>query len=35
MAIDTETELTVPIEGMTCASCVRRVQKALKCVEGV
>src|SRR5688500_204242 len=28
-------ELTLPIEGMTCASCVRRVEKALTKVEGV
>jgi len=27
--------LTIPIEGMTCASCVLRVEKALKKVEGV
>jgi P-type Cu+ transporter len=27
--------LTLPIEGMTCASCVRRVEKALQKVEGV
>lgn len=27
--------LTLPIEGMTCASCVLRVEKALKKVEGV
>src|SRR5438093_1397856 len=29
------TELTLPITGMTCASCVRRVEKALKKVDGV
>jgi Cu+-exporting ATPase len=29
------TELTLPVEGMTCASCVRRVEKALKRVDGV
>ena len=28
-------ELTLPITGMTCASCVRRVEKALKKVDGV
>ena len=28
-------ELTLPVEGMTCASCVRRVEKALTRVEGV
>jgi len=27
--------LNLPIEGMTCASCVARVEKALKKVEGV
>ncbi len=26
---------TLEIEGMTCASCVGRVEKALKSVEGV
>jgi Cu+-exporting ATPase len=30
-----ETEATLPIEGMTCASCVRRIEKALHRVEGV
>ena len=29
------TEWTLPIEGMTCASCVARVEKALKKVPGV
>ena len=29
------TELALPIEGMTCASCVRRVERALSKVEGV
>ena len=29
------TELDIPIEGMTCASCVRRVEKALGQVPGV
>jgi len=28
-------EAILPIEGMTCASCVRRVEKALAKVEGV
>lgn len=27
--------LTIPVEGMTCASCVARVEKALQRVEGV
>jgi len=30
-----ERELALPIEGMTCASCVRRVEKALAKVPGV
>src|SRR5205814_10386700 len=30
-----EEVLTLPIEGMTCASCVRRVERALSKVEGV
>ncbi|MFL5735191.1 MAG: heavy metal translocating P-type ATPase [Chloroflexia bacterium] len=29
------TELTLPVGGMTCASCVRRVERALQKVEGV
>ncbi|MER3439211.1 MAG: heavy metal translocating P-type ATPase, partial [Chloroflexota bacterium] len=29
------TEVTLPIEGMTCASCVRRVERALTKVPGV
>src|SRR5689334_19696789 len=28
-------ELTLPVGGMTCASCVRRVERALQKVEGV
>jgi Cu+-exporting ATPase len=28
-------EVALPIEGMTCASCVRRIEKALNRVEGV
>src|SRR5918911_1599883 len=38
MAIETDsttTEVTFPVTGMTCASCVRRIEKALKKVEGV
>ncbi len=30
-----DTEATLPIGGMTCASCVRRVERALQKVEGV
>ena len=30
-----EHELNVNIEGMTCASCVRRVEKALRAIPGV
>src|SRR6476469_6427572 len=30
-----ETEALLPIGGMTCASCVRRVERALAKVEGV
>ena len=38
MAIQTEprpTTVTLPITGMTCASCVRRIEKALSRVNGV
>ena len=30
-----EAEMTLPVEGMTCASCVRRIEKALSKVEGI
>lgn len=33
--IATRQDVTLPIEGMTCASCVGRVEKALKAVPGV
>jgi P-type Cu+ transporter len=32
---DARAELTLPVTGMTCASCVRRIEKALSKVEGV
>jgi Au+-exporting ATPase len=32
---DTNQAISLPIEGMTCASCVGRVEKALKAVPGV
>src|SRR5262249_52769604 len=36
MAVETKpTEITFPVTGMTCASCVRRVEKALARVPGV
>ena len=42
MAVDSETamasasgEVNLPVEGMTCASCVRRIEKALAKVDGV
>src|SRR5436309_2369831 len=31
----TQTTLELPIEGMTCASCVRRIEKALSRTPGV
>ncbi|ENN88607.1 heavy metal translocating P-type ATPase Metabolism [Rhizobium freirei PRF 81] len=34
-AMDTSATISLPIEGMTCASCVGRVEKALKTVPGV
>jgi len=34
-ATKTTTEITIPVEGMTCASCVRRVERALSKVPGV
>jgi len=33
--MDTSLRIRLPIEGMTCASCVARVEKALKSVPGV
>ena len=37
MAIDSKDtrEVILPVTGMTCASCVRRIEKALSKVEGV
>jgi Cu+-exporting ATPase len=34
-ALETSIQIRLPIEGMTCASCVARVEKALKKVPGV
>lgn len=34
-SISTVTRLSMPVEGMTCASCVGRVERALKEVPGV
>lgn len=33
--ISSATRLSLPVEGMTCASCVGRVEKALKAVRGI
>lgn len=33
--ISSATRLSLPVEGMTCASCVGRVEKALKAVPGI
>ncbi len=30
-----EQRMTMPVRGMTCASCVAQVEKALKNVEGI
>jgi Cu+-exporting ATPase len=35
LAMETSVQIRLPIEGMTCASCVTRVEKALKAVPGV
>ncbi len=35
IATDGTQELSLPIEGMTCASCVRRVERSLSKVDGV
>jgi Cu+-exporting ATPase len=35
LAVETSVQIRLPIEGMTCASCVARVEKALKAVPGV
>ena len=34
-ATDLSGTISLPIEGMTCASCVGRVERALKAVPGV
>ena len=34
-AVTATTRADLPIEGMTCASCVARVERALKAVPGV
>jgi Cu+-exporting ATPase len=35
LAVETSIQIRLPIEGMTCATCVARVEKALKAVPGV
>ncbi|MDH4135874.1 MAG: heavy-metal-associated domain-containing protein, partial [Anaerolineae bacterium] len=30
-----EKQITLPVQGMTCASCVAHVERALKNVDGV
>ncbi|WP_062744393.1 heavy metal translocating P-type ATPase [Erwinia persicina] len=35
LTISSATRLSLPVEGMTCASCVGRVEKALKAVPGI
>src|SRR6202022_4656108 len=35
VAVADQTEVTFPVTGMTCASCVRRIEKALGRVDGV
>ena len=34
-ALDDRTHAIIPIEGMTCATCAGRVEKALQAVPGV
>ena len=35
VTLESPLEIRLPIEGMTCASCVLRVEKALKALPGV
>ena len=35
LALDIQHELSIGIEGMTCGSCVMRVEKAIKAISGV